>query len=407
VIGGKGLRHFQYIPEKKLETIFFQKPMEFSKNSDKHVLALARGACLYMPGTRPHICTEIINQKHDGLVSMVICLEDAISDKEVRKAETNVITQLQQLTMYIEKGEFSTDQLPLLFIRVRNEQQMRNVAEQLGSAINMLSGFVFPKFTAENGALYLEALHELNERYNLQLYGMPILESSEVIYKETRIQSLLKIKQLLDENYSSILNVRMGATDFCGLFGIRRSSDLTIYDISVVRDCIADIVNVFSRSDQEYIIPGPVWEYFHNQQRVLKPQLRQTPFKNSLGKEGLSIREEYLNLHLDGLIKEVLLDKNNGLTGKTIIHPTHIKPVHAFSAISYEEYMDALSIIDSTDGEVGVLKSHFSNKMNEMKPHYHWANKIVNKAKVYGVFYEHSSYIDLLAEQESLHISYT
>ena len=111
-----------------------------------------------------------------------------------------------------------------------------------------------------------------------------------------------------------------------------------------------------------------------------------------------------INQYLDGLIKEVMMDKNNGLMGKTIIHPTHIKPVHAFGVVSYEEYMDAVSILESMESEGGVLKSHFSNKMNEMKPHYNWAKKILNKAKVYGVFHEQNSYIDLLTEQELSYI---
>ncbi|WP_028389846.1 HpcH/HpaI aldolase/citrate lyase family protein [Bacillus cihuensis] len=396
------MKHFNYLTKDREEKIFYRMPIEFSKDSEKELLALSLGACLYMPGTRLSICADIVNQKHDGLVSMVLCLEDAVSDNEVYQAELNVIAQLQQLHMQLESGAIMIDELPIIFIRVRSEKQMRYVAEHLGSSIHVLAGFVFPKFTAENGQGYIAALRDLNDQYGIRLYGMPILESAEVIYKESRISSLLSIKQLLDEHFDCILNVRMGATDFCGLYGIRRSSDSTIYDISVVRDCIADIVNVFGRSEKEYVVSGPVWEYFYREERVLKPQLRQTPFMNSLGKEGLSLRKEFLNEYLDGLIQEVLLDKNNGLTGKTVIHPTHIKPVHAFSVVSYEEYMDAISILEGIGGESGVLKSQFSNKMNEMKPHYNWAIKIVSKAKIYGVYHEQCSYIDLLTEQEQI-----
>lgn len=398
------MRHFNYLTEESVKDIFYREPMNFTKESSKELLALSLGATLYMPGTRSAICSEIIAQKHDGLVSMVIDLEDAVSDKEVEQAEMNVIIQLQQLSDSIDLGTCNVDDLPLIFIRVRSYLQMKHVADNLGKALSVLTGFVFPKFTRLNGSEYLTALHEINEKYSIRLYGMPILESPEVIYKESRITELIGIKKLLDENYDLILNVRMGATDFCGLFGIRRSSDYTIYDISVVRDCIADMVNIFGRSEKEYIVSGPVWEYFYKSERVMKPQLRETPFENILGKEGLAIRKEMINQYLDGLIKEVMMDKNNGLTGKTIIHPTHIKPVHAFSVVSYEEYMDAVSILDSMEGEGGVLKSHFSNKMNEMKPHYNWAKKILNKAKVYGVFHEQNSYIDLLTEQELIHI---
>ncbi|OIK08398.1 HpcH/HpaI aldolase/citrate lyase family protein [Bacillus sp. MUM 13] len=398
------MRHFDYLNAKNEDSIFFQKPARFSKDSEKELLAQGMGATLYMPGTRPNISGEITAKKYDGLVSMALCLEDAIGDHEVEDAEMNIITHLQQLYMNIEKGLFKYEDLPLIFIRVRNEEQMRNVAGHLGSSIKVLSGFIFPKFNPENGHGYIQALLDINEAYGMQLYGMPILESEDIIYKETRVSSLMKIKELLDQNYGRILNVRMGATDFCGLYGIRRGSDTTIYDISVVRDCIADIVNVFARSEKEYVISGPVWEYFHTLERVMKPQLRQTPFRNSRGTEGLLIRENILNNYLDGLIKEVLLDKTNGLTGKTIIHPTHILPVHSFSVVSFEEYLDAMSIMESAAGDAGVKKSQFSNKMNEMKPHFNWANKIMTKARAYGVYHEQSSYIDLLAKQESIHI---
>ncbi|WP_180954238.1 HpcH/HpaI aldolase/citrate lyase family protein [Bacillus sp. M6-12] len=397
------MRHFEYISKDKEAAVFYQAPLRFTKDSDRELLAHSLGATLYMPGIRASICADIVSRKHDGLTSLVVCLEDSISDKEVEKAEWNLITQLQQLSMNIEKGLLSYEDLPLIFIRVRNEVQMRFVAEQLGNSLAMLTGFVFPKFSFEGGQKYLDTLHSINASNHLHLYGMPILETAEVIYKETRMSALLEIKQLLDQNFVNILNVRIGATDFSGLFGIRRSSDTTVYDISVIRDCIADIINMFARSEQEYTVSGPVWEYFKKGDRIFKPQLRQSPFE-SMGKEGLSFRKGILNQYLDGLIKEVNLDKNNGLTGKTIIHPTHIKPVHALSVITFEEYMDAKSILESADGLAGVMKSRHSNKMNEIKPHYNWAKKIITKAKSYGVFHDHNSYIDLLTEPETLYI---
>ncbi|WP_199478483.1 HpcH/HpaI aldolase/citrate lyase family protein [Peribacillus saganii] len=397
------MRHFDYISKDKEAAVFYQAPVRFTKDSGREMLANSLGATLYMPGTRTSICADILSNKHDGLTSLVLCLEDAISDKEIGKAEWNVITQLQQLAMNIEKGLLSYEDLPLIFIRVRNKEQMQFVSEQLGSSLAMLTGFVFPKFSFDCGQRYLDTLHALNATNSLNLYGMPILETAEIIYKETRLSALLDIKQLLDQNFNNILNVRMGATDFSGLFGIRRSSDTTIYDIAVIRDCIADIVNLFARSEKEYTVSGPVWEYFKKGDRIFKPQLRQSPFE-SMGKEGLSFREGMLNQYLDGLIKEVNLDKNNGLTGKTVIHPTHIKPVHALSVITFEEYMDAKSIIESANGAAGVMKSQHSNKMNEIKPHYNWAKKIIAKANSYGVFHDHNSYIDILTEPETLYI---
>ncbi|PLR98738.1 HpcH/HpaI aldolase/citrate lyase family protein [Bacillus sp. T33-2] len=397
------MRHFNYLSKEK-EAIFYQMPHDFSKDSEREMLANSLGAVLYMPGTRISICDEIISGKHDGLTSMVLCLEDAVSDREVERAEWNVVAQLRQLSSIIDDGLFAYEQLPLIFIRVRSADQMDMISGQLGSSMNVITGFVFPKFSSNNGVGFLDRLNEINGKNGPNLYGMPILETPEIIYKESRMNELLGIKQLLDENYGNILNVRMGATDFCGLFGIRRSSDSTIYDITVIRDCIADIVNVFARSQKEYTVSGPVWEYFNKGERVFKPQLRQTPFQSSMGQEGLSIRKGMLNQNLDGLIKEVIMDKNNGLTGKTIIHPTHIKPVHAFSVVTFEEYMDAVSIVENANGEAGVMKSMHANKMNEVKPHYNWAKKILAKAKSYGVFHDQNSYIDLLTETEAVYV---
>jgi hypothetical protein len=38
--------------------------------------------------------------------------------------------------------------------------------------------------------------------------------------------------------------------------------------------------------------------------------------------------------------------------------------------------------------------------MNEIKPHLSWAENIIKRSKVYGVFHENKSFTDLLAEEE-------
>ncbi len=90
---------------------------------------------------------------------------------------------------------------------------------------------------------------------------------------------------------------------------------------------------------------GPVWEYFWNDTRKLKPKLRATPFEEEYGDKGARKRKDILNKYLDGLIYEVLLDRMNGLVGKTVIHPSHIIPVQSLYVVSHEDYMDALSIL--------------------------------------------------------------
>jgi len=378
------------------ETIFYKKPQPFTKWETPDILSYALGATLYMPASMPNIVSLIQSQKYKELTSLVIDLEDAVGDTELLDCEAKLIEDISELYALYNQKQLLLQDLPLLFIRVRHVEQFNYLTTSLGKKQEILTGYVFPKFTATQGARYFELLEQTILDHDLTLYGMPILESREVLYKESRMQALLGIKEVLHQYRERVLNVRIGATDFCGIYGIRRRMDSTIYDISVIRDCIADIVNILGREEDGFVISGPVWEYFSNQ-RVLKPALRVTPFSE---KGALDTRKALLDDCLDGLMKEVLMDKQNGIMGKTVIHPSHIRVVHALYAISYEEYLDALSIVKNSDGRKGVMKSHYANKMNEIKPHMRWAQRIIKQAHVYGVYHESLDFASLLLNSE-------
>lgn len=378
------------------EMFFYKKPQPFTKWETADILSYALGATLYMPASMPTIVSLIRSQKYKELTSLVIDLEDAVGDAELVDCEAKLIEDISELYALYQQKQLLLQELPLLFVRVRHVEQFQRLTTVLGKKQEILTGYVFPKFTAEQGARYFELLEQTILENDLILYGMPILESREVLYKESRMEALLDIKAVLHQYKARVLNVRIGATDFCGIYGIRRRMDSTIYDISVIRDCIADIVNILGREEDGFIISGPVWEYFNNQ-RVLKPALRVTPFSE---KGALDTRKALLDDCLDGLMKEVLMDKQNGIVGKTIIHPSHIRVVHALYAISYEEYLDALSIIENNDGQKGVMKSHYANKMNEIKPHMRWAQRILKQAHVYGVYHESVDFASLLLQSE-------
>ncbi|MEK5233301.1 HpcH/HpaI aldolase/citrate lyase family protein [Lysinibacillus sp. FSL K6-0232] len=378
------------------KAIFYKKPQPFTKWETSDILAYALGATLYMPASKPNIVSLIQSQKYKELTSLVIDLEDAVGDAELQACEAKLIDDISELYTLYSDQQLLPQNLPLIFIRVRHPEQLRHLTTTLGKKQEILTGYVFPKFTATEGARYFELLEQTILEHNVTLYGMPILESREILYKESRLAALLAIKAILQQYQTRVLNVRIGATDFCGIYGIRRRIDSTIYDISVIRDCIADIVNILGREEDGFIISGPVWEYFSHP-RVLKPALRVTPFSE---KGALNTRKALLDECLDGLIKEVLMDKQNGIMGKTIIHPSHIRVVHALYAISYEEYLDALSIVENNDGHKGVMKSHYANKMNEFKPHMRWAKRILQQAHVYGVYHETVDFASLLLNSE-------
>jgi citrate lyase beta subunit len=392
------MRYFTYFFEEEVNQFFYQKPGYFDKFSERELLAYGLGATLYMPATRSNIHQDILSKKHEGLTSIVLDLEDAVGDRDVDMAERLLCKELLKLYEEFLKGFLSSNDLPLLFIRIRNLEQFQRIIATLGDALKLLTGVVLPKFSAETDE---ELLREVKRVHSDEhpFYAMPIIETAKVIHKETRLEELMMIKRLLDQNKRYILNVRIGATDFSGLYGIRRSADTTVYDIGVVRDCISDIINVFGRLDSPYVISGPVWEYFSSGKRILKPQLRQTPFKEKYGFEGLKWRTDLIDHNIDGLIKEVLMDIANGLTGKTIIHPSHIKVVQALNVVTFEEYTDAKNIIAASIEQAGVIKSDFANKMNEIKPHYHWASKIILKSKLFGVLHAEYSNIDLIKKK--------
>ncbi|MEG0258517.1 MAG: HpcH/HpaI aldolase/citrate lyase family protein [Lysinibacillus sp.] len=382
------MQHFS----SEAETIFYKKPQSFTKWDDSKILAYALGATLYMPASMPNITELIRSSKYKELTSLVIDLEDAIGDEELQDCEEKLVADIHTLFTSYKNQQLQLEEIPLIFIRVRSPEQLAFLTQTLGEMQHVLTGYVFPKFTAAEGIEYFQLLEKTIAEHDLVLYGMPILESKDILYKESRMDALFAIKNVLSSFRARVLNVRIGATDFCGIYGIRRRVDSTIYDIAVIRDCIADIVNVLGREEDGFVISGPVWEYFNNQ-RVLKPALRATPF---IEKDGVDTRKALLDDCLDGLMKEVLMDRQNGILGKTIIHPSHIRIVHALYTVSYEEYMDALSISENNNGKRGVVKSIHANKMNEMKPHARWAQQILRQAQLYGVYNETKDFASIL-----------
>ncbi|BCG56903.1 HpcH/HpaI aldolase/citrate lyase family protein [Paenibacillus sp. URB8-2] len=402
------MRYFEHLTPDQEKMLFYSPPVCFDHTTDKALLAYAVGAALYMPATRPNAAEDIWKLRKGGLVTVIMDLEDAIGDGEVEQAEEMVVRHLSVLAELAEKSEEERCSIPLLFIRVRSPLQLRRLIFRLDSLILLVTGFVFPKFTAENGGDYFEALADYNRSRRVgapPLYGMPILESASIIYRESRLDNLLSIRQLLYGYRDYVLNVRIGATDFSSAFGLRRSSDISIYELAPIRDCIADIINVFGRMEDGYVISGPVWEYFANKgHRVLRPQLRQSPFEEAFGRSGRKMRNRYISKALDGLIREVLLDKENGIVGKTVIHPSHLRPVQALYTVMHEEYVDAMGIVESSDGLRGVFKSEYTNKMNEIKPHLNWAKRILIRSQIYGVLHEEQHFVGLLPEHEYAHV---
>ena len=330
----------------------------FDKNTNKEVLQYAVGGLLYMPGTNTKIVKTILGKKNPNIQSLVLCLEDAIGDSMVEQAEECVKNTLDDLYTAISAGSFSISDLPLIFIRVRELGQMTRLVQSFGTSICVLTGFVIPKFNS-NAQNYIQEFESILENAPTPLYLMPIIESKDVIYKPTRLQSLCHIYDSIKGISDYILCIRIGGTDFCNIYGIRRPITSTIWEIGVIADCICDIINIFAT---DYVVSGPTWEFFEN-----KDDPRQDAWSC-------------------GLQKELLYDRLNGIIGKTCIHPSQLPFVQQSLIVSETDYHNALQVLGmSGQSFVGVKKGTSGNQMNEVKTHINWAKKFVALAGIYGI----------------------
>lgn len=309
------------------------------------------GALLYTPADNKKIAQYIVEEKFGNMYSLALCLEDTISDNNVSEAEDQALNTLR--TIYEEKRrkEFFC---PNIFIRVRCPEQVLDLYQKLDSSKDCLCGFIFPKYSSENALLYNEVIRKINEKSDRYVYMMPIIESKDIINLSTRAEKLYEIKSYLDDIREFVLNVRVGGNDFSHQYSIRRHLDETIYDNAAIAKILGDIISVFSK---DYVVSGPVWEYFES--------------KNDEWK--------------DGLEKEIKLDLLNGFIGKTVIHPKQIQVVNNALKVTREDYEDAIKILNWDDNETQVGKNSMGQRMNEVKTHYNWAHKIALLAQIYGI----------------------
>ena len=331
------------------------EPQEFSKDSPKEILQFAVGGLLYMPATQANIAEKIINGKYNFVKSMVLDLEDSLGDDMVGYGQRHIVKVINEFSSAIESGKITRNDIPLIFIRVRNTQHIIDTIKMLGKYAVYITGFNIPKFDKyccdEYIKVFKEAANQVKQIDGTTLYMMPIIENKTAMYRQLRMDNLLYMNNALREISENVLNIRVGGADFSNIFGIRRGYNHTIYDIGVIRSCLNDIVNVFGKN---YIVSGPVWEYFGSEQAV------------------------------EGLKRELDQDAINGFIGKTAIHPSQLPVIQEFYIVNKSDYMDAIGILGMNNNTTGVQKSA-SGRMNEVKTHGKWAKKIVNMANVYGV----------------------
>lgn len=318
------------------------------RNTTQDNMPYRVGGLLYTPALNKSIAKKIIENQYDKLTSLAFCLEDSINDESLEEAEI----QLKETLLMLKRG--STD-LPLLFVRVRSVDHLEKIHKFLGEAESILTGYVLPKFDLTNCDSYCQKIREYNSNRMDRLYIMPIFESKTVADIGNRVDILWAIKSHLDAVHEYILNIRVGGNDFSNMYGLRRTETQNIYQIGVIRDILVNIINVFA---SDYVISGPVWEYFG---------------------------EDDSQPWAKGLRKEIELDQLNGFIGKTAIHPSQLPIIYESLKVRQCDFDDANSIINWSSDGLAVAKSADGQRMNEVKCHYKWATRILALAEIYGI----------------------
>jgi citrate lyase beta subunit len=287
------------------------------------------GASLYLPANRDDISEVVLKGKYPFLTSVILDTEDSVSIDTLDKCYDNLKNLLVQ--MPVEKR---ANQL-LVFLRPRNLEEFKKVIDF--KYIERFDGFVLPKFSAQNMHSFIEVLPE-------DMWYMPVLEND--IFTE---QDLLHIRDFILEHRKNLLSVRIGMTDILKNLKTRRNTNCTIYDINVASHMISRVILMFAPHDIN--VTGAVFEHF--------------------GVDSVSI-----------LRKEVEKDLQNGIFGKSSIHPAQVKVINEMYKVSEMEFEMASKLLQNDSP--AVFK--FENTMQECATHSEWAKKIIARKEIYGLF---------------------
>ncbi len=277
------------------------------------------GASLYVPATHKDLLAIANGKKYPSLRSVIFCTEDAIFERDLGSALTNLADCLARMT---------ADTRLSRFVRVRNPNILRRVL--LMPCVEKLDGFVFPKLTRANLDDYL------NQLIGSSFQAMLTLETREVF--DTLEMVSLRDELLRHSCKGRILALRIGGNDLLALLGIRRPRNLTIYQTPLGLT-IAQLVTIFK--PYGFKLTAPVFEH-----------IEQTEI-----------------LHA-----EVMQDLAHGMCGKTVIHPSQVPLVESFYAIPDADLRMAERILNA---EHAVFLHQGS--MCEPATHQSWAESIIRQ----------------------------
>lgn len=294
------------------------------------VSPFALGATLYMPATRNDLLDVVFGDKLKGLRSIVVCLEDAVSECDVDTALLNLRLLLSAIDMRGGRPESG----PLMFVRPRDSGMAAMLAQW--PMMTHTNGFVMPKLTLKNLDVWEKAVR------GTELLLMPTLETKEVFDPSAMVDLR---DAMLESVKDRIIALRIGGNDLMGCLGLRRDPTKTLYQtpMGYVIPMLAGVMGAAG-----FALTAPVFEQLHT------PEL---------------------------LIEELALDMSHGLVGKTAIHPSQTAIIHRALQVSIDDLNSARAILSESAPAV----FQFNGAMCEPATHLKWATNIVDRARWHGV----------------------
>ena len=290
----------------------------------------ALGATLYMPATREGLLAVVSGYRFPELRSLVVCLEDAISEADVEGALVN----LKTLLMAIDAQGGRHGHGPLLFVRPRDALMAARLTDW--PLMKHVDGFVAPKLTLASLGAW-EAVAS-----NCDLWLMPTLETTEVYDPGAMVALGQALKAGLGKR---IIALRIGGNDLLGCLGLRRNPVTTLYStpMGYIVPMLAGTMGA-----QGFSLTAPVFEF------LAKPHL---------------------------LSSELELDIAHGLVGKTAIHPSQIAPIQDALRVRQDDLDCARLIVN----DIAPAVFRHNDAMCEPATHLKWAKNILERARWHGV----------------------
>ena len=289
----------------------------------KALTSIQLGASLFIPAAFNSLNAVVNEAKYPELKSLVIDFEDGLNERDLELAEKNLQTTLSNFT----------SSAAFIFIRPRDTKHLKKLLKFDG--IEKITGFVLAKFSLLNAAEYLELLSQT------QHYIMPSIEGGE-LFEQSK---LLKLREILLANKQKVLLVRFGLEDMLKALRLQRNCEDSIFDFSATSYVLGGFIAAFKSVG--FDISGGVYPCFKDE---------------------------------DGFIRDVKRDLKEGLTSKTIIHPSQIKLTNRLYRVSQKELSEAEEIVLSEN----VVFAQ-EGKMAEKTTMITRATEILLRAKVYGV----------------------